>query len=114
MFKHDLINNTVDNCIHLLIHNNSNYFDDFITDNCIHEDFYQSFDEVIIFDIRELIMDKIKRVDETISIYIIVDNTLDYIFKCNKADFLKQFESRVKRLYKFTENDSAPLYTYQY
>ena len=109
--KFDLINNTVDNLIHLLIHNNPKYFDDFNIDN---DDFFIEFDETIIYDIRELVFDKLKKVDETTSIYSIIDNTLDYLLESDKAQFIKHLRFRVKKLYKFTESDSTPLYSYQY
>ena len=55
--KFDLINNTANNCIHLLIHNKPKYFNQFDIND---DDFFIEFDETIIFDIRELIFNKLK------------------------------------------------------
>ena len=96
--KFELINNTVDNLMHLLIHNKPHYFNDFNIDS---DDFFIDFDETIIFDIRELIFNKLKKVDETTSIYSIIDNTLDYLLLNNKVDFIKHLKFKVKKLHQY-------------
>lgn len=110
--KFNLINNAVDTCIHLLITDNEKYFDDFINN----DDFYISFNESIIWDIRKALQNKLNSLDwgDSYPIYSFIDNTLDYLLESDKAHFIKHFQYQVNKLYNPSENDSVPLYSYQY
>ena len=96
--KFDLINNTASNCIHLLIDNQPKYFNNF---NVNSDDFFIDFDETIIFDIRELIFNKLKKTDKTSSIYSIIDNTLDYLLESDKALFINHFRFKVNKMFNY-------------
>jgi len=110
--KFYLINNAVDTCIHLLTSENENYFNDFDSD-----DFFISFNESIIWDIRKALQNKLNSLEwsDSYPIYDFIDKTLDYLLETEKSHFIKHFQHQVNKLNNpIISNDSAPLYTYQY
>jgi hypothetical protein len=88
----NLINNTVDNCITLLLHENKNYFNELINKD---DDYFKlSFDESIINDIKSIVIKKCN--DDTNSIYKIIRDTLDYILYNSDNDNHYMFYNRFK------------------